>query len=165
MDIQREKKSGIQKKHLLYGLIGALALVFILWLVFGNHSSTMSIDKKSVTISEVTYGIFNDYIRVSGKVEPISVVHISPEEGGIVMEKVAEEGTFVNKGDVIMRLSNSSLDLQILNAESEVAEKQNMLRNTQVTMQQDKLNNETEKANLDIDMTRKRRAYNQYSKL
>lgn len=165
MDIQREKKSGIQKKHLLYGLIGALALVFILWLVFGNHSSTMSIDKKSVTISEVTYGIFNDYIRVSGKVEPISVVQISPEEGGIVMEKVAEEGTFVNKGDVIMRLSNSSLDLQILNAESEVAEKQNMLRNTQVTMQQDKLNNETEKANLDIDMTRKRRAYNQYSKL
>lgn len=76
-----------------------------------------------------------------------------------------EEGVHVNKGDVILRLSNSNLDLQILNAESEVAEKQNMLRNTQVTMQQDKLNNETEKASLDIDTRQKARTYRQYSRL
>lgn len=93
----------------------------------------------------MTYGKFNDYIRVNGQVQPISVVQLSPEEGGIVQEKVVEEGAHVKKGDVILRLSNSNLDLQILNAESELAEKQNLLRNTQVTMQQDKLNNETEK--------------------
>lgn len=60
---------------------------------------------------------------------------ITYEEGGIVREKVVEEGTRVKKGDVILRLSNSNLDLQILNAEAELAEKQNLLRNTQVTMQ------------------------------
>lgn len=53
-----------------------------------------------------------------------------------MQEKVVEEGAHVKKGDVILRLSNSNLDLQILNAESELAEKQNLLRNTQVTMQQ-----------------------------
>ena len=68
---------------------------------------------------------FNDYIRVNGQVQPISVVQLSPEEGGIVQEKVVEEGAHVKKGDVILRLSNSNLDLQILNAESELAEKQN----------------------------------------
>ena len=72
-----------------------------------------------------------------------------------MQEKVVEEGAHVKKGDVILRLSNSNLDLQILNAESELAEKQNLLRNTQVTMQQDKLNNETEKVQLDIDTRRK----------
>ena len=81
------------------------------------------------------------------------------------MEKVAEEGAKVKKGDVILRLSNSNLDLQILNAEAELAEKQNLLRNTQVSMAQDKLNNQTEKAQLDMDIQRKKRAYEQNKRL
>ena len=92
-------------------------------------------------------------------------MQLSPEEGGIVQEKVVEEGAQVKKGDVIIRLSNSNLDLQILDAEAQLAEKQNFLRNTQVTMEQDKLNNQLEKAQLDVDMTRYRRAYNQQKKL
>jgi len=71
----------------------------------------------------------------------------------------------VKKGDVILRLANSNLDLSILNAESELAEKQNLLRNTQVAMQQDKLTNETEKATLDIDTQRKQRTYKQMERL
>ena len=81
------------------------------------------------------------------------------------MEKVVEEGAQVKKGDVILRLANSNLDLSILNAESELAEKQNLLRNTQVAMQQDKLTNETEKATLDIDTQRKQRTYKQMERL
>ncbi|MGX8683493.1 MAG: efflux RND transporter periplasmic adaptor subunit, partial [Bacteroidales bacterium] len=123
------------------------------------------VDGKSVNIADVTYGEFNDYIRLNGRVQPISIVQISPEEGGIVMEKVVEEGAQVKKGDVILRLSNSNLDLSILNAESELAEKQNLLRNTQVAMQQDKLTNETEKATLDIDTQRKQRTYKQMERL
>lgn len=165
MDIQLEKKKGIQKKHLPYIAVGALVLVLLVWAIFGSHASTMRIDSSSVNIADVQYGQFNDYIRLNGRVQPIQVVQISAEEGGIVQEKVVEEGAHVDKGDIILRLSNSSLDLSILNAESEVAEKQNLLRNTQVTMQQDKLNNETEKAQLDIDTQRKRRTFQQYSRL
>jgi len=165
MDIQLEKKKGIQKKHIPYLIGGSVILLLLTWVVFGNHASTMRIDGKSINIADVSYGEFNDYIRLNGQVQPIQIVQISPEEGGIVREKVVEEGVHVNKGDVILRLSNSNLDLQILNAESEVAEKQNMLRNTQVTMQQDKLNNETEKASLDIDTRQKARTYRQYSRL
>ena len=165
MDIQLEKKKGIQKKHIPYIIVGAIIVVLTAWAVFGSHASTMRIDAGSVNIADVSYGQFNDYIRLNGRVQPIQVVQISAEEGGIVQEKVVEEGAHINKGDVILRLSNSNLDLQILNAESEVAEKQNLLRNTQVTMQQDKLNNETEKAQLDIDTQRKLRTFRQYSRL
>jgi HlyD family secretion protein len=140
-------------------------LLLLAWIIFGNHASTMRVDGKSVNIADVTYGEFNDYIRLNGRVQPISIVQISPEEGGIVMEKVVEEGAQVKKGDVILRLSNSNLDLSILNAESELAEKQNLLRNTQVAMQQDKLTNETEKATLDIDTQRKQRTYKQMERL
>lgn len=160
-----EKKKGIRKQHLPYVVVGGVVVALLLWIVFGDHASTLRVDGRSLNIAEVTYGEFNDYIRVNGQVQPISIVQLSPEEGGIVREKVVEEGARVKSGDVILRLSNSNLDLQILNAESELAEKQNLLRNTQVTMQQDKLNNETEKVQLDVDTRRKLRTFQQYERL
>ena len=165
MDRIIEKKKGLRKKHIPYILLGLFVLILLLWAIFGNHASTIKVDAEQLTISPVTKGEFKDYVRLSGTVVPIQVVQISPEEGGIVMEKVAEEGQSVKKGDVIVRLSNSNLDLQILNAEAELAEKQNLLRNTQVAMQQDKLNNETEAASLSMDVARKKRSYEQNQRL
>ncbi|MDD4514290.1 HlyD family efflux transporter periplasmic adaptor subunit [Massilibacteroides sp.] len=165
MDIQLEKKKGIQKKHIPYVVGGALFLILVGWIIFGDHSSTLKVDSRNVNIGDVTKSEFNDFVRVDGQVQPITVVQLSPEEGGIVQEKVVEEGAQVKKGDVIVRLSNSGLDLQILNAEADLAEKQNFLRNTQVTMEQDKLNNKTEKLQLDLDIQRKLRAFKQQEQL
>lgn len=165
MDIQLEKKKGIQRKHLPYLVAGGLAVLLLGWILWRSNAASQTVEAASLNIAEVDYGEFNDYIRINGSAESFSVVQLSPEEGGIVREKVVEEGAHVKKGDVILRLSNSSLDLQILNAESELAEKQNLLRNTQVTMQQDKLNNETEKVQLDMDTRRKQRTYLQYERL
>ena len=152
-------------KYWPYMAGGVLLLVILGWLVFGNHASTLRVSKDELTISDVQQTEFKDYVRTNGQVLPIQVVQVSPEEGGIVMEKVVEEGTHVKKGDVIVRLSNSNLDLQILNAEAELAEKQNLLRNTQVAMQQDRLNNQTEQAQLDMDTQRKQRTFEQNKRL
>ena len=152
-------------KYWPYAAGGSLLLVILCWLVFGNYASTLKVGKDELTIGEVQQAEFKDYVRTNGQVLPIQVVQISPEEGGIVMEKVVEEGTHVKKGDVIVRLSNSNLDLQILNAEAELAEKQNLLRNTQVAMQQDRLNNQTEQAQLDMDTQRKQRTFEQNKRL
>ena len=164
MDRQIEKKSFLRRYAWYIAAAAALAALLV-WIVLGTTASTMIIDATDITISDVTRGKFDDYVRLNGQVLPIQVVQISPEEGGIVREKVVEEGTRVRKGDVILRLSNSNLDLQILNAEAELAEKQNLLRNTQVAMQQDRLNNRTEQATLDTDCDRKRRAYEQNARL
>lgn len=164
MDRPIEKKS-FTRRYAGYIAAAVVAVALLAWLVFGSTASTVTIDSNEITISDVTRGEFDDYVRLNGQVVPIQVVQISPEEGGIVREKVVEEGTRVRKGDVILRLSNSNLDLQILNAEAELAEKQNLLRNTQITMQQDQLNNRTEQATLDMDCERKLRAYKQNSRL
>ncbi|MDL2265935.1 HlyD family efflux transporter periplasmic adaptor subunit [Parabacteroides sp. OttesenSCG-928-G07] len=165
MDIQLEKKKGLKKKHLPFVIGGAVFLVLLGYIIFGDHSSTLRVDARGISVGNVTLSQFNDFVRVNGQVQPITVVQLSPEEGGIVQEKVLEEGSQVKKGDVIVRLSNSSLDLSILDAEANLAEKQNFLRNTQVAMEQDKLNNQNEKLQLDLDMTRKKRAFEQQEKL
>ena len=164
MDRQIEKKSFLRRYAWYIAAAAALAALLV-WIVLGTSANTTTVDASDITISDVTRGKFDDYARLNGQVLPIQVVQISPEEGGIVREKVVEEGTRVRKGDVILRLSNSNLDLQILNAEAELAEKQNLLRNTQVAMQQDRLNNRTEQATLDTDCDRKRRAYEQNARL
>ena len=166
MDRVIEKKKGFQwRKHGIYAVGAVLFVLLVVWLVFGNHASTLRINADDVTLSKVERAEFKDYVRTNGQVMPIQVVQISPEEGGIVTEKVVEEGSTVKKGDVIVRLSNSALDLQILNAEAELAEKQNLLRNTQVAMQQDRLNNQTEQAQLEMDTQRKQRTYEQNKRL
>ncbi len=152
-------------KYWPYAAGGTLLLVILCWLIFGNHASTLKVNKDELTVSDVCRTEFKDYVRTNGQVMPIQVVQVSPEEGGIVIEKVVEEGSMVHKGDVIVRLSNSNLDLQILNAEAELAEKQNLLRNTQVAMQQDRLNNQTEQAQLEMDTHRKQRTYEQNKRL
>ena len=165
MDRIIEQKRGLQRKHLPYIALTGIILVILGWILFGNHSSTMRVAADGLTISQVQQAEFKDYVRLSGQVVPIQVVQLSPEEGGIVTERVAEEGAMVKKGDVIIRLRNSNLDLQILNAEAELAEKQNLLRNTQVAMQQDRLNNQLEQAQLAMDTERKLRSYRQQERL
>lgn len=166
MDVKIERKNGFAwRKHWGYVAAGCALLALACWLVCGNHDATLSVAKADIIISEVKRGEFKEYVRTNGRVMPIEVVHVSPEEGGIVLEKVVEEGSMVKKGDVIVRLSNSALDLQILNAEAELAEKQNLLRNTQVAMQQDLLSNMTELAQLDMDVKRKQRTYEQNERL
>ena len=165
MDIQLEKKKGIRKKHLPYIAGGAAVVLLLSWIVFGNHAATLRVDARSLSIGDVKRDQFNDFVRVDGQVQPITIVQLSPEEGGIVQELVVEEGARVHRGDVIVRLSNANLELQILNAEAELAEKQNLLRNTQVTMEQDRLRNKTEELQLDLATTRSLRNYRQQEKL
>jgi len=165
MDIQLEKKKGIRKKHIPYIAGGILLLIFLGWLLLGDHSSTYKADARTVTVSGVISGEFNDYVRVNGQVQPITTVQLSPLEGGMVEQLVVEEGATVRKGDVIVILNNPNLNLSILDGEANLAEKQNLLRNTQVTMEQEKLNLQQEKLGLELDVARKFRTYQQKEKL
>ena len=165
MDIILEKKKGLRKKHIPYITGGSVLLILVLWMVFGNHNSRLSVEKDKIIIETVSKGEFNDYIRINGQVEPINTIQLSAVEGGMVEQKVVEEGTMVRRGDVIVRLKNPMLNLTILDSEAQLAEKQNFLRNTQVQMEQEKLNLKKEKLQLDMDVERKRRKFKQYTQL
>ena len=119
----------------------------------------MRVNPDTLTISEVIYGEFNDYIRLNGQVQPMTTIQISPLEGGVVQEIIVEEGAQVKAGDRILVLSNDNLDLQILNSEAELAEKENILRNTLISMEQQKLSLEQERLQLSTEVQRTRRTY------
>ena len=145
--------------------LGALLLVFIVYLIARPNNKTLRVDKDTVTIANAIKGEFNDYIRISGRVQPMTTIQLSPQEGGIVEKILIEEGSPVKAGDAILILNNDNLDLQILNSEAELAEKENILRNTQIQMEQQKLDVRQNVLEYGINVDRLRRAYEQQKAL
>ena len=161
MDKPIPRKKGIQKKHIGYLVIGIAMIVLIYMAFFTDRTSTYKVEKDKLIIETVIEDQFNDYITVPGTVEPITIIFLDAQEGGRVEEKLIEEGAMVKKGDIILRLSNPDLHLNILDSEAQLAEKENFLRNTQVTMEQERLSIKRELVSLKYDIERRERNYKQ----
>ncbi len=87
MDILIEQPKGLKAifrwRNLPYFLGGAL-VIFVVWLLFQDRSATVSVSSKTISVARVTEGEFNNYVRITGRVQPISTVQVSPLEGGVV---------------------------------------------------------------------------------
>ncbi len=165
MDKKIEDNRLIKPKHWKYIIGGIFIVTVVLGWVFRDPSTRYKVDREKVSIDKVTRAQFQDFIRITGYVEPISFVYLDAIEGGVVKEIMIEEGSMVKAGDVILRLSNTSLNLSILNSEAQLAEKSNFLRETQINMEQQKLALQRDLINLEFDLLQKERAYRQNEEL
>lgn len=165
MDTIIEQKKGLKKKHIPYIIIGLLLTLAAGWLFFGNQTRRVRVNRNALNVRSVEKGLFNDYMRVNGQVLPIRTVQLSAAEGGMVAEKIVEEGTMVEQGEVIVRLTNPMLNLSILDSEAQLAEKQNFLRNTLLDMEQNRLSLKKDQLQFDIEVGRQKRRFEQYKRL
>lgn len=159
MDRIIEKKPWyLQKKN--WYLAGAVVAVVILYAAFlGESGSRLRVDKEKLSIAEVQSDHFQEYIARTGTVNPITTVYLDAIEGGRVEEILLEEGSMVQEGDVILRLSNSELNLQILNSEAGFTEQVNRLRDTRLSMEQDRLNVKRSLLDIELNLAKSRRAF------
>ena len=162
MDKVIEKKKGIARVFTVKALpywFGVVVVGFISFLLVRGNSSSLRVNRDTLTIATVVEDEFNDYIRLNGQVQPMTTIQISPLEGGVVQEIIVEEGAHVRAGEQLLVLSNDNLDLQILNSEAELAEKENILRNTLISMEQQKLSLRQEQLQLHTDVGRMKREF------
>ena len=159
MDRKLEKKRGITRKNIWYFLFAALMLAVLGIIIFGDKSSKYNLDVSRVTIEEVRRDVFQDYITVQGTVEPITTVYLDAVEGGRVEEILIEEGNMVKKGDVILRLSNNNLLLEITNGEAGVVRAINELRTVQLTMDQTRVRYKQQIIELETQVMQSKRQY------
>ena len=168
MDKAIEKKKGLGvlfTRRAAPWWLGVLLLAFVVYLAVRPNRSSLRINSEALTVETVIQDEFKDYIRVGGRVQPMVTIQLSPQEGGIVQQILIEEGTRVHAGDPILILSNDPLDLQILNSEAELAEKENILRNTRIQMEQQKLDVRQNELEYGTQVERLRRAYEQQKAL
>ena len=159
MDRKIENNKLISKKA-IWITVSIIALFLIFYnIFFGDKSSKLNIDLQKITIESVEKDIFQDYIAVQGTVEPIKTIYLDAVEGGRVEEILIEEGNMLKKGDVIIRLSNNNLILEISNTEAQVLRTVNDLRNARNFMHQQLLSSNIQILSLKKDVSRLQRLY------
>lgn len=165
MDTQIERKKHFTPKQ-IYGGVGVLLIcALILYFVFRDNTSSMTVDRSRITIATVIEDEFNDYIRVIGQVLPSRMIYLDAIEGGRVEERLHEEGAMVKKGDVILRLSNPLLNIGIMQSEADLAYQENELRNTRISMEQERLSLRQERIGVWKEFITKKRRHEQYKRL
>ena len=134
MDRKIESK-GLKKKHIWIGIAALVFLLVVLQLAFGDKSSKLNVDNDKIAIGEVIDDKYQDYISVNGSVEPIKTIYLDAVESGRVEEILIEEGTKVKQGDVILKLSNYNLLLDISSNEADVARAVNDLKTARINLE------------------------------
>lgn len=133
---------GKKWKFISIGIVSLIILAAVIWSIKslkGDRSFRVPAD--TLTISTVTTGIFEDYIPIRGRTVPRTTVFLDVVEGGRVDRVYAEDGDILKKDDLIISLSNSSLQLQVTNAEAQVAEQLNNMRSIEIQLEQNRLRN------------------------
>jgi HlyD family secretion protein len=165
MDRKIEKKMWTVKRISLYAAV-LLFVSFILYsFFFADKRSKLNVDLEKITISEVNYGVFQDFIPVTGTVLPQTTRYLDAKEGGIIQSIEKETGDIVNVGDVIIRLSNSTLELSVLNQQASIYEQINRSTTTRLSLNQNDLNQQQGLAEIDMQINLLKPQYERFKML
>ncbi len=164
MDRVIKKKTWTRRR--LLAIAGILALVLLIggsW-YYTSGKSRLNVDPERITISEVKKGAFQEFIPVNGIVMPVTTIYLDAIEGGRVEEKYVEDGAFVKKGQPILRLSNTDLELSLANQETAVFDVLTQMQSTKNNAVQNTIQQLNQKAEVENALTEAERVYklNQY---
>jgi HlyD family secretion protein len=165
MDRKIEKKKWPPKKIAAYAAGGLFVILVLYVFLFRLSKSTLNVKTERITVSTVTRGPFQEFIPVMGNVLPINTFYLNAVEGGRVEEIYLEAGSFVKKGDKILRLANTNLLLDIMWREAELFQQSNNLRNTRLSMEQYRLQLSQDVAAIENELQQQKRTYERYKEL
>ncbi len=135
MDRVIKQKKWTLKKIATYGGVTLLAGALIMMMVQASQGRKLKVKRDRLTISTVSFGTFQEKIPINGTVIPHTTQYVTAVEGGQVESIVLKGGEIVNKGDPILKLSNSSLELQYMQLETGLLEQADQLRNTKINLE------------------------------
>jgi HlyD family secretion protein len=115
-----EKKQWTTKRIVtLAGILGLILLIAASY-YFTSGKSRLNVDTERITIAEIKKGPFKEFIPVNGIVLPVTTIYLDATEGGRVEEKFVEDGAMMKKGQPILRLSNTDLELGLVTQQTNV---------------------------------------------
>jgi HlyD family secretion protein len=159
MDRVIEKKKYTPKKIALIAGAAVLLVVVLYNLIFAEHSSKLNVDSKRVTIGSVQQGVFQEFIAIDGAVEPLKTFYMDITEGGRVEKIYTDDGRMVEAGDTILRLSNTTLQIDFMTREAQLFDLMNERQNSEISMKQDQIRQLNELAEIEYNLALAERTY------
>jgi HlyD family secretion protein len=164
MDRTIKKRTWTPKRIALAGG-SALVLALLVYVALGDTRSKLSVATDKILVSEVQHGDFQEYIVVNGSLEPMHTVFVDAREGGVIKSVVQRSGAIVKANEVLLTLSNSSLELDVLNRESQLYEQLNNLRQTRLLVEQNELSLQNQLAEIQYQLQLLKPQYERNKKL
>ena len=158
MDRRIEKKR-FTPRRIALGVLAAVVVAFGAYALLSVNPSSLNVEAAKLTTAPVTHGPFLEYIVEQGAVMPLTTIYLDAVEGGRVEEVFVEEGTRIEEGTPILRLSNATLQLNVMQREAELFREVNRLRETRVTMEQRRLEMRAQLVELDYELRKAEREY------
>jgi HlyD family secretion protein len=163
---RRIEKRRFSNKQIAGAIVAVLVIASVIWLISSNSGSrSLVINEDRIVISKVTEGVFEDFIPIRGRVTPKQTVYLDAIEGGRVDQKLVEDGATVKKGDMIVVLSNTSLQLSVTQNEAMVTEQLNNMRTIELQLEQNRLNHKSTLVQMDYQIKRLQRQVDRLSNL
>ncbi len=160
-----EKKKWSTRRILTIGGIAALVALIVGSFYFTSGKSRLNVDTDRITISEVTKGIFQENIPVNGIVLPKTTIYLDATEGGRVEQRYVEDGEIMKKGQPILKLSNTDLELSLSNQETQVFNVLTQMQIAKNNADQNTINRLNQMAEVDNSLKEAERVYNVNAKL
>ena len=165
MDIPLEKKRFTTSKILM--IVGAITIVaLILFVILSTTGNAkLNVQKERISIATATQGVFQENIPVNGVVMPITTIYLDALEGGRVEEKFVEDGAIMKKGEPILRLSNTDLELSLVNQETQVYNLLTQMQISQNAARQNTINKLNQYTDVENSLIEAKRLYELNKKL
>jgi len=165
MDREIPKKTWTTKRILTIGGITGVALLIAAAVYFTSGKSRLNVDTERITISEIRKGPFQEFIPVNGTVLPLTTIYLDALEGGRVEEKFVEDGAIMKKDQPILRLSNTDLELSLVNQQTAVYNLLTQMQISQNAAQQNTVNRLNSLTDANSQLKEAERIYNLNKKL
>jgi HlyD family secretion protein len=159
MDVIIKKKKWTPKKIMLLAGTALLVALVVASIVSSNGATKLNVDNQRITISEVTKGNFQEFIPIDGVVLPIKTIYLDATEGGTVQQILVEDGATLSQGQPILALTNTDLQLEMVNRETAVFDLINNLQDTRNLMQQNRIQQLNQLADIEYKLTEAKRVY------
>ncbi len=159
MDRVIEKKKWNTKRILTIAGVAAIVGLIAASVYFTSGKSKLNVDTERISISEIKTAAFHEFITLNGVVLPESTIYLDAMEGGRVEEKFVEDGAMMKKDQPILRLSNTDLELQLANQETQVFNVLTQMQISKNNAEQNSINRQNQDAEVDNALKEAERVY------
>lgn len=160
MDRVIVKKKWNRKRILTIVGIAALVILISSTVLLTSGKSRLNVDTERITISEVQKGTFQEFIPVNGVVQPLTTIYLDAIEGGRVEERYVEDGAMMQRGQPILRLSNTDLELGLVTQQTNVYNLLTQMQISRNASQQNTVNKLNQMTDVESEYKEAERVYN-----
>ncbi|WP_268122096.1 efflux RND transporter periplasmic adaptor subunit [Roseivirga pacifica] len=165
MDRKIKKSKFTPKRIITVVGIGAILFLILYVFVLADNSSKLNVELDKISVAAVTEGPFQEYIPIEGTVQPKTTFFLDAKVGGNVQEKFLEGGVEVQKGDTILKLENSSLEMSYIGQQTQTNRLENEIENTNNGLQQSLFRSRAQVITLDFDIDEAKDLYDRNKQL